>query len=183
MPESEDGPFMVTAKDINQLAVQYGTSRKTSQTAFDELLTDKSRPKVGDVLLTKDGTLGRVALVERDGICINQSVAVLRPNEKIIPKFLLYLLAAPLYQREMLDKAGGSTIKHIYITVVDKMKVAVPKLCEQERVVEVLDALLSKITLSEIKLVQYTSAKKALMQDLLTGKVRVKLSNKESAVS
>ena len=182
MPESDKGPFMVTAKDINGLAIQYLGSRKTTQEAFNDLLTEKSRPKINDVLLTKDGTLGRVALVDRSGVCINQSVAVLRPNEKILPKFLLYLLAAPSYQREMLDKAGGSTIKHIYITVVDKMKVAVPELTEQKKIVDALDALISKILLSEVKLIQYTGIKKALMQDLLTGKVRVNLTDKESAV-
>ncbi len=47
-------------------------------------MTEKSKPELGDVLLTKDGTLGRTAVVEIEGMCVNQSVAVLRINEKNI---------------------------------------------------------------------------------------------------
>ena len=175
MPESEAGPYMITAKDVYGLKIQYSKARKTTKAAYDDLLTRKSRPQVNDILLTKDGTLGRVALVEYENCCINQSVAVMTPNEKILPKFLLYLLASPSYQVEMLDKAGGSTIKHIYITIVDKMMLSVPCLSEQGRVVRIIDGLLNKIDLAEKKLLKIKNTKKALMQDLLTGKVRVKV--------
>ena len=117
--------------------------------------------------------MGRVALVKQAGICINQSVAVLRANEKILPQFLLYLLASPVYQRELLQSAEGSTIKHIYITLVDKMPVAIPNITEQKKIVDLLDAIFLKLTLFEAKLNQQVKIKKALMQNLLTGKVRV----------
>jgi type I restriction enzyme S subunit len=173
MPEAEVGPYMITAKDVNDLKVQYSTARKTTQEAFDNLLTRKSRPQVNDILLTKDGTLGRVALVTDSNCCINQSVAVLTPNERVIPKFLLYLLASPRYQQEMLENAGGSTIKHIYITVVDKMLVGVPSVIEQQKLVDIFDSVFRKLELAENKLSKLNDTKKALMQDLLTGKVRV----------
>ncbi|MFB2801006.1 restriction endonuclease subunit S [Shewanella seohaensis] len=175
MPEAEVGPYMITAKDVNDLKVQYSTARKTTQEAFDNLLTRKSRPQVNDILLTKDGTLGRVALVTDSNCCINQSVAVLTPNERVIPKFLLYLLASPRYQQEMLENAGGSTIKHIYITVVDKMLVGVPSLIEQQKLVDIFDSVFRKLELTENKLSKLKDTKKALMQDLLTGKVRVNI--------
>ncbi len=87
MPESEDGPYMVTAADVTGGGIQYETCRRTTRIAFDRLLTEKSRPKIGDVLLTKDGTLGRIAIVEREDVCINQSVAVLRPANLNHSKF------------------------------------------------------------------------------------------------
>lgn len=177
MPESDFGPLMVTAKDINLLKIRYETARMTTLKAYEEDLSNKSRPRINDILLTKDGTLGRVAIVERENICINQSVAVLRTNDKVMPKFLLYLLASPLYQREMLDNSGGSTIKHIYITVVDKMKVAVPEENEQIKIVNILDSLFTKLSLSEKRLNSFIKIKKALMRDLLTGKVRVNVEN------
>jgi type I restriction enzyme, S subunit len=177
MPESDFGPLMVTAKDINFLKIHYDTARMTTLKAFEGDLSDKSRPRLNDILLTKDGTLGRVALVERENICINQSVAVLRPNDKVLPKFLLYLLASPLYQREMLDNSGGSTIKHIYITVLDKMKVAIPEKNEQIKIVDILDSLFTKLSLCEKRLNCSIKIKKALMRDLLTGKVRVNVEN------
>ena len=130
MPDSSEGPWKVTAKDVVDGHVNFATARKTTQEAFNSL-TNKSKPIIGSVLLTKDGTLGRTAIVEDNNICVNQSVAVLNVNEKILPRFLEVLLRVPLYQEKMLKDAGGGTIKHIYITKVDKMMVTVPNTEEQ----------------------------------------------------
>ena len=81
MPTSDVGPYMITAKDINHGRILYDQARRTSLEAFQSLLTDKSRPQIGDVLVTKDGTLGRIAVVDRNDICINQSVALLQPRK------------------------------------------------------------------------------------------------------
>ena len=148
MPTTSHGPYMVTAKDINQGRILYEQARHTSQKAFDDLLTDKSRPNEGDVLLTKDGTLGRLAVVEKENLCINQSVALIRPNSKIRPLFLKYLLGTSHYQRRMIQDADGTTIKHIYITRVGKMEVAIPLLAEQDQILELLSALDDKIDLN-----------------------------------
>ncbi len=173
MPTTDEGPFMVTAKDINHGKIQYDTARHTSGAAYEDLLTDKSRPKVDDVLLTKDGTLGRVCVVDKEGVCINQSVAVLRVNSKILPQFLFYLLSAPQYQMEMLKNAGGSTIKHIYITVVDKMSVAVPPIKEQKQICDLLKNVIEHDDLVKEQLCSLQKTKRGLMQDLLSGDVRV----------
>ena len=130
MPDAEDGPWKITAKDVVDGRVNFSKARKTTQESFDSL-TDKSKPITGDVLLTKDGTLGRTAVVEDDNICVNQSVAVLRCNRKVIPQFLSMLLQLPEYQREMTKNSGGGTIKHIYITRVNKMVVKIPTIEQQ----------------------------------------------------
>ena len=130
MPDAEEGPWKITAKDVVNGIVNLDTARKTSQESYDKL-TEKSKPQLGDVLLTKDGTLGRTAVVEIGGMCVNQSVAVLRINKKILPKYLSILLQMPKYQRDMIADAGGGTIKHIYITKVVKMPIVVPSIEEQ----------------------------------------------------
>ena len=122
--------------------------------AYNTLLTNKSRPRPGDVVLTKDGSIGRVAVCDRDDICINQSVALLHPSSEIDSRFLAMLLQAPVYQRKMVADTGGSTIQHIYITRVDKMTIAVPELREQRAIAEVLGALDDKIGTSTFALFQ-----------------------------
>lgn len=145
MPTTDDGPFMVTAKDVRDGRIDYNTARHTSVTAYEQDLTDKSRPNVGDVLITKDGSIGRVAVVDRPDICINQSVALLQLNDRVDSRFLAYLLQSSGYQARMAADADGSTIKHIYITRVDKMRIPVPALHEQRGIAEVLGALDDKI--------------------------------------
>lgn len=147
MPDAEEGPWKLTAKDIVDGRIRYDTARHTTDTAYKTLLTDKSRPRIGDVLLTKDGSIGRVAVVDRERICINQSVALLRPNGRVHPRFLSFLLRAPYYQARMEGDSDGSTIKHIYITRVDKMEIALPPLAEQKESLALLGSLEDRMDL------------------------------------
>ena len=122
MVDSDAGPWKVTAKDVVDGRINFNTARHTTQEAYDNELTDKSRPVCGDILLTKDGTLGRLAIVRDEVVCINQSVALLRVNKEIVsPEYIFYILSSDEYQAKMIADAGGSTIKHIYITRVNQL--------------------------------------------------------------
>ena len=145
MPTTDEGPFMVTAKDVRDGRIDYSTVRRTAREAYETLLTDKSRPRVGDLLLTKDGSIGRLAVCDRPDVCINQSVALLQPKPGTNVFFMKYLLSTDEYQAKMAADADGSTIKHIYVTRVDKMLVPIPPPREQEAIAEVLGALDDKI--------------------------------------
>ena len=164
MPDAEEGPWKITAKDIIDGKINFLTARKTTTEAFDAL-TEKSRPIIGDVLLTKDGTLGRMAIVEDTNICVNQSVAVLRCNKRVVPKILMYLLQMPEYQRDMISNAGGGTIKHIYITKVNKMQVAVPSMETQKKLLAFLGKIEKIKTTISHSLEHLETLKKALMQE------------------
>ena len=152
MPDADEGPWKITAKDVVDGRVDFKTARKTTQEAYDSL-TDKSKPQIGSVLLTKDGTLGRTAVVENENICVNQSVAVLKVNNRVLPRFLEILLRTPEYQREMLKDSGGGTIKHIYITKVDKMMIMVPSVEQQKDFLKFV-AQVDKSLRKESKVVQ-----------------------------
>lgn len=174
MPETDDGPWMITAANVKNGEIDYKNTRHTSLDAFNTLLTQKSKPKVDDILLTKDGTLGRLALVDNEMACINQSVALLRCNDKVKPQFLKLLLETEKYYQKMLDDAGGSTIKHIYITIVDKMLIGLPSNPkEQYAIYRKASAIIDRINVEKKYLEKLKLKKNGLMQDLLTGKVSV----------
>jgi type I restriction enzyme, S subunit len=174
MPTSESGFYMITARDINHGRIQFDTARCTTEEAYRTLLTAKSRPKKGDLLLTKDGTLGRLALVDERTVCINQSVAILRPNSKSVAQFLKVLLEAPTYQNRMLEDAGGSTIKHIYITIVNRMPLAVPPTkAEQEAIAVALNDADALIEFLDQLITKKRDLKQGAMQELLTGMRRL----------
>jgi type I restriction enzyme S subunit len=174
MPVVEHGVYMVTAADINDGVIKLDTARKTTEEAYNSLLTPKSKPKRNDILLTKDGSLGRLAIVIDEKICINQSVAIIRPNEKAEPLFLKLLLESPYYQKTMIENAGGSTIKHIYITIVNLMYIALPKKRSEQRAIASalsdVDALLESL---DRLIAKKRDIKQAAMQQLLTGKKRL----------
>ena len=176
MPTTQRGVYMVTAKDIRDGMIDKSTARFTSIQAYETLLTDKSRPKQGDVLVTKDGTLGRTAVVAEEIICINQSVALLRPSDANNTRFLQLVLSSPQYQETMLEESGGSAVKHIYITTLAKMPIAMPTSAEmRDKVVRFFDALNKTIDLIANKRERLVYLKKALASDLLSGRKRVTL--------
>ncbi len=184
MPTAGDGPHMVTAANISNGKIQYEGCRRTTISAYKHLLTNKSRPEAGDILITKDGTLGRLAIVDQVPLCINQSVAVLRVKDGVNNNFLKLLMESPTCQERIMADAGGSTIKHIYISKIDKMLVALPiDSSEQEAIrlrIESHSNLLYNVEQQSRKL---GSLKTALMQDFLTGRRRVTaLLNEEKEV-
>lgn len=156
---------MVTAKDINDGRILYEQARRTSRDAFIEKLTDKSRPKIGDVLVTKDGTLGRIAIVDRPDVCVNQSVAVLQRNSSIRPAFLKLVLEEPRNHQRMLSEAEGSTIKHIYVTRLAKQPVRVPPLIVQDLVLSIITPLERKIELNRKMNATLEAMARALFRD------------------
>jgi type I restriction enzyme, S subunit len=179
MPATDEGPFMLTANDIGDGIIRYDTARHTSANAFDSLLTRKSRPKLDDILVTKDGTLGRVAVADGRPACINQSVALLRAdNCRVDVHYISTALRAPLYQERMAFDAGGTTIKHIYITRLSKMKMALPPIQEQSRILAFLGDNASSsegaITTAEREIALLREYRTCLIASLVTGKLDVR---------
>ena len=175
MPTTEEGVYMVTAANINNGRILYKKCRKTSRHEYEKTLTKKSKPDIGDILITKDGSLGRLAIVDRKDVCINQSVAILKNKENLVSnQFLKMLLESPKYQDIIIAESGGSTIKHIYITKLAKMMVAIPKTThEQEAILNILGCYNNQLTNLKSDLQKLQRIKTGLMQDLLTGKVSV----------
>ena len=183
MPTTKDGPWMVTAFDIADGKICYEQARHTSEKAYKNDLTHKSKPDLGDILITKDGTLGRIAVVDRIDICINQSVACLRPLPDTDVKFLVHYLRSEQGQERMLADAEGSTIKHIYITKLAQMEVPIPPREEARKISDILDSHNTRIRTEEAYRDKLKLQKQGLMHDLLTGKVRVKDADKFTPAS
>jgi len=177
MPTTNEGPRMVTANDVNDGKVLLETARCTDQADFEKL-TCKSRPKRRDILVTKDGTLGRVGIVETDTpFCINQSVALLRPKSTANERFISLALQAPPYFDRMMFDGGGTTIKHIYITRLARMPFGAPPPDEQVAIAAYLDAETAKLDALAAKVEEAIERlqefRAALITAAVTGKIQV----------
>ncbi|MEJ3674078.1 restriction endonuclease subunit S [Vibrio vulnificus] len=176
MPATDCGPYMLTAADIEYGQINLSNARKTSVDAYKKLLSAKSKPEKGDVLITKDGTLGRVALFDSDEvICISQSIALLRVNKnQVLPEFFSLALLGSDYQSKMIFDAGGTTIKHIYISILAKMNFLLPNLEEQREIVRVTNDKLKKTDL----LIQQANQASALLQERRTALISAAVTGK-----
>ncbi len=146
MPHVEAGPRIITAKNVQDGEITFGGAHRTTTAAFAEL-SDKDRPKSGDILITKDGTIGRAAIVQ-DGepFCINQSVAVVWMRGcQANRNYLLRAIQAPFTQSRIAEAAQGMAIQHLSITDFGRFPFPLAPLAEQDAVVERLNASLTTI--------------------------------------
>jgi type I restriction enzyme S subunit len=142
MPHVSKGVPIITAKNVLDNSIDFSTVDYTTAAAFGEL-SEKDRPRKGEILLTKDGSIGRAAIVDTGkAFCINQSVAVLRFGgfTAHIP-YLLRVIQSPLTQRSIEESAGGTAMPHISITTFGTFPVPLPPLREQQEIAHRVDAL------------------------------------------
>lgn len=133
--------------------------------------------KVQDVLVTKDGTIGKVALIKSvpKPATLNSGVFVIRPtNNSFHPEFFYYLLLSEVFLIFLSQLSAGSTIIHLYQKDFVTFKFSTPKtLEEQTRIAQILSDMDAEIEVLEKKLEKYKKIKHGMMQELLTGRIRL----------
>lgn len=137
--------------------------------------TKRAVPTVGDVLFTREAPAGESCLVpERLKVCMGQRMVLLRPNKKsIIPSFFSSYLTSETASKLIYDLSIGTTVTRINIEDIRRIPCVVPPLEEQHQISEALSSVQQLLDKKSEKLFSLQNTKKALMQDLLTGKVRV----------
>ena len=135
----------------------------------------RSKLHEGDILLTIRGTTGRLALVPTDlkGANITQDTARIRLKEEHSNQYFYFLLQSKTVQDQVLLHTLGQAVKGINISEVKKICFALPMKNEQLLIANRLNELESFISSTMEQLNKFYSLKTGLMQDLLTGNVRV----------
>ena len=120
---------IITAKNIRENKIDLTPVHYADENEFNEL-TEKSKPAKGDLLITKDGTIGRCAIHELDRqICINQSVALVQVDYgKVMSSFVLTFLTSPEIQSVLKGMSKGNAVPHLQITELAKIGIKVPPL-------------------------------------------------------
>jgi type I restriction enzyme S subunit len=124
----------------------------------------------GTVLVSRDASVGRSAIATRD-LAVSQHFIAWRCSPRLHNHFLYYWLQQ---QKALFERmAVGSTIKTIGLAFFRALKIPVPPLSEQERIVDALLGHERAVWSHEAGLARLETLKRGLVQDLLTGRVRV----------
>ena len=100
----------------------------------------------GDFILSNSMSFGRPYIMKTSG-CIHDGWLVLKQNEvKVFDvNFLYYLLSSPFVFNQFDYLAAGSTVRNLNISLVSSIKVPLPPLPEQQRIVSILDKVFAAI--------------------------------------
>ena len=106
----------------------------------------------GDVLLSTSASLGRVAVVGKDGVGAIPYTGIIRMrprDDSLYAPFIRYLLESPDFQRQTEMVGDGSVIRHFGPTHLKQMTVRLPPLPEQRAIASILGKLDEKIELNQ----------------------------------
>ena len=172
----EHGVPFVTVKNLTAGSVIDFSDLNYISVRDHELFKVRASPRPGDVLVTKDGTLGVAQIVSQNlpEFSIFVSVALLRPIEKVLdPRWLFLFFDAGIFDKQLGFLSAGTGLKHIHLEHFRKFLVPLPDLAEQARICEYVDHASRQLATEERLLIKLRKKKAGLMQDLLTGKVKV----------
>lgn len=134
--------------------------------------------KPDDILVTKDGTIGKVAFADKvdKPTTLNSGVFVLRPiRNSFVPKYLYHILMSDYFKVFLGKLTAGSTISHLYQKDFIHYSFPLPPtIKEQEAIANALSAMDNIITNIDTLIIKKKAIKKGAMQQLLTGETRLK---------
>lgn len=166
------GIRFITAKDIIDNAVCFDGCRYISLEEHEQL-TSRIKPRRGDVLLTKVGTVGNVALVDFDEeFSYFVQLALMRPNLDLVDaSFLYWCLQCDAVQLEISSSAPQSTMKFIGTQKIAKLRVPVPPISEQRDIARSLEAVRSKLIVIRRRRESLRELDRALLHALMTAQI------------
>lgn len=138
-PETvSDGYPYVTVRDIYDSRIDLVSCKKINKQAYSELVKSGCKPKLNDVLFSKDGTVGKVALVDfEEDFVVLSSLAIISPNtSKILPEFLSYILQSDFALNQAINLKGGVAIKRVVLKDLKTINIPNIAISEQSEIVE-----------------------------------------------
>ncbi|MGF0091610.1 restriction endonuclease subunit S [Lachnospiraceae bacterium SGI.066] len=166
--------YLIGGTDFNNGTVSLDNISYVSKERYD--MDTNIQVSENDVLVTKDGTIGKVAIVPElnKPATLNSGVFVFRTNSRLVPAFLFRVLQSSVF-REFIDTlSAGSTIKHLYQKDLKKFEFEIPvDMKEQEAIAAVLTAMDEEIRDLETEREKMIQIREGAMDDLLTGRVRL----------
>lgn len=172
-------------KLLRGINITRGTLRWTEEQTFSWTNLDgfeKYLLNVGDIVISMDGSLvGRnYALItesNHEPMLLVQRVARIRCKTTLVHQYLLQHVASDRFKSYVDAVKTVTAIPHISAKDIKHFMIALPSVDEQQKIASVLTAADKEIEVLEAKLAHFKQEKKALMQQLLTGKRRVALSS------
>ena len=136
----DEGPYLITGVDFSNGKIDWNNCVHISEYRWEQ--ADKIKIKNGDLLITKDGTVGKVAIVNNltGKASLNSGVLLINLNSENNKKFLFWVLCSEVFWTWFNYKnSGKSTILHLYQKDFNEFNYCMPSVSEQQQIADFLD--------------------------------------------
>ena len=175
----DEGDFYcVTGTDLVNGSINWSNCYFVSEDRYEQDKYIQLRNQ--DLLITKDGTIGKIALINYLPLktTLNSGLFVTRPKtKKYTNEFMYWVLNSSSFRNYIDLTKGGSTIQHLYQNVFDRFLYACPPLSEQKAIADYLDKKTAQIDqiiqTINTQIEKLKELRKTLINDVVTGKIKV----------
>lgn len=164
---SEGIPF-ITVLNITSGRIQFGNHKFITPEDHAQFQR-RAKAEPGDVLLSKDGTIGVPCLVDTDrSFSFFVSVALIKPDRTVLDgEFLTWVIRAPYLQERIVERSRGDMIRHLVLREIRDLTIPVPELVEQRRIVAKLNEVQAEVDALQCLQSESTAALGAMMPSVL----------------
>lgn len=170
---SDTGLPMVRVTDVKGGILNLSNTVKVSEKVFSEY-TKKYTPKKHDIVFSRVGSYGISSYVDsNEPFCLGQNTVIAESNDNAVSKYIFNVLKSTYVKRQIERTVDGSSHKTVSLKVIRALDIPIPPLPEQRKIAQILSTWDKAIATTEKLIDASKQQKKALMQQLLSGKKRL----------
>ena len=174
----EEGPYLVTGTDFEDGKVRWERSYHISEERFNE--APEIQLKEQDLLITKDGTIGKLAYIDYlPGLAsLNSHLLVIRPKrERFLNKYLYWVLSSDVFFQYTEYAQDGTIMASLSQEKISQFVFGLPSIQEQQMIAKYLDEQCAEInaliSANESTIEKLKEYRQSVIYEAVTGKVEI----------
>ena len=173
----DEGVPFLRVTDIQNSQVDLNKVKRISEEDHRELCK-RANPKAGDILLSKNGTIGLIKVVEWNWeFSIFVSLCLIRLRKFLSSYFFRYYFESDVVDQQLFESSKRTSVTNLHLVKIREMRIAFPRLDEQQKIVTFLDTKCAELDKLKENIQQQISTlqqyRKSLIHECVTGKRRI----------
>jgi len=176
----DEGIPLASIGEVKEWIVNLNAAKFTSEKYYLDLIGGGRKPQEGDIIYSRNATVGEAALVSRNlpDFAMGQDVCLIRMDPLVLPEYILYVMKSGVISQQLDLAMVGSTFKRINVDDIRNFLVAIPSCDEQVDIVNELNRVVGKygdlVSKAEIMIELMRERRTALISAAVTGKIDVR---------
>lgn len=167
---TDEGPYLIAGTHIKGDKIQWGECQHINQFRYDE--SPEIKLNVNDIIISKDGTIGRIALIDNlpGPTTINSTMMLVRlKNQDVLcSEFIFYFLQGEKFKKLVAERVAGSGVPHLFQADMKTLTVLAPSIEKQQKIAKILSTVDNLIDQTQNLIDKYTAVKQGMMADLFS---------------